>query len=569
MRRRVRIGGLVVVLAAVVGGCTDGGGGDVPTAVPATTVAPGTTEVGAVATTVPPPPPVALGTTFDVTAYGAVADGRSDSTDAFQAAVDAAAAEGGTVVVPPGTASGGYVLNGTVTVPGGVAIVGSPAGTTIDPGGPYPWPGTDVPGAKLLVRPVDAGQPAFRLASGTTVRGLWISYDQQPLPSDAELSAIDGDYAFRSFDNARTFFVDEHVEVMAPTFVIDEGDNVTIADIIADRYYDFLYLSRGGPLRVDNVTLYGYNKGFVVEDSDRRNIFTNIHFRPAVGPIVPGPDETDRWSWVFGAIASRADNVGFHLATSEGFVLDDVSFEGVHTAVRIGASFDVPVVNPDDGEVFVSPSGEGAWGQLGNVTMDDVAVGFQLVAPSETPIQMSNVSVSIGIDDGTDFTAISGTGDTAAVASQAVFLVEPTYATENNGELAQPPSILATNLSVGGDSSPGRFAGAARTAAEVNGRMFLLDGDLGMQILGFAVGAPYDESTTVAAGEGAGEAVIHIRAYLSLGRPEADKIVDPSGVEILTPDVLIVERPVIVPPPVTTTTTEAPDEPTGTTSPDG
>ena len=306
MRRRVRIGGLVVVLAAVVGGCTDGGGGDVPTAVPATTVAPGTTQVGAVATTVPPPPPVALGTTFDVTAYGAVADGRSDSTDAFQAAVDAAAAEGGTVVVPPGTASGGYVLNGTVTVPGGVAIVGSPAGATIDPGGPYPWPGTDVPGAKLLVRPVDAGQPAFRLASGTTVRGLWISYDQQPLPSDAELSAIDGDYAFRSFDNARTFFVDEHVEVMAPTFVIDEGDNVTIADIIADRYYDFLYLSRGGPLRVDNVTLYGYNKGFVVEDSDRRNIFTNIHFRPAVGPIVPGPDETDRWSWVFGAIASRA-----------------------------------------------------------------------------------------------------------------------------------------------------------------------------------------------------------------------------------------------------------------------
>jgi hypothetical protein len=124
-------------------------------------------------------------------------------------------------------------------------------------------------------------------------------------------------------------------------------------------------------------------------------------------------------------------------------------------------------------------------------------------------------------------------------------------------------------LSLGGASSPGRFAGAARTATEVNGRMFLIDGDLGMQILGFAVGAPYDESTTVAAGEGAGEAVIHIRAYLALGRPEADKIVDPSGVEILTPDVLIVERPVIVPPPATTTTTEAPDEPTATTSPDG
>ena len=512
---------------------------------------------------------MALGATFDVTAYGAVADGQSDSTDAFQAAVDAAAAEGGTVLVPPGTASGGYVLNGTVTVPGGVAIVGSPAGVTIDPGGPYPWPGTDVPGAKLLVRPVDAGQPVFRLASGTTVRGLWISYDQQPLPSDAELSAVDGDYAFRSFGNARTFFIDEHVEVMAPTFVIEEGDNVTIADIVADRYYDFLYLSRGGPFRVDNITLYGYDKGFVVEDSDRRNVFTNIHFRPRWGRSSP-----DRTRPTGGAGSSAPsprvpDNVGFHLATSEGFVLDDVSFEGVHAAVRVGASLDVPVVNPDDGEVFVSPSGGGAWGQLSNVAMDDVAVGFQLVAPSENPIQMSNVAVSIGIDDGTDFAAVSGTGDIAAVASQAMFLVEPTYAAENNGELAQPPSILATNLSVGGASAPGRFAGAARTAADVNGRMFLVDGDLGMQILGFAVGVPYDESTTVAAGDGAGEAVIHIRAYMTLGRPEADKIVDPSGVEILTPDVLIVERPVIVPPPATTTTTEAPDEPTGTTSPDG
>jgi Pectate lyase superfamily protein len=569
MRRWIGLGAVVASLAPVMVGCSGAEGVDTPTAAPATTATAGTSSIAAVATTVPPPPPAALGTAFDVTAYGAVADGRSDSTDAFQAAVDDAAAEGGTVLVPPGDASGGYVLNGTVTVPSGVAIIGSPAGTSIDPVGPFTWPGTDVPGVKLLVRPVDADQPAFRLGSGTTVRGLWISYDQQPLPSDAELSAIDGDYAFRSFDNARAFFVDEHVTVMAPTFVIEEGDNVTIADLVADRYYDFLYLAGGGPLHVDNVTLYGYNKGFVVEDSDRRNVFTDIHFRPGVGPIVPGPDEADRWSWVFGAIASRPDNLGFHLAASEGFVLDGVSFEGVHTAIRVGSSFDIPVVRPDDGEVFVSPSGEGAWGQISNVAMADVAVGFHLVGPSTSPIQMSNVAVSLGIDDGTDFTAISGTGDTAAVASQAMFLVEPTYATENNGEFAQPPGILATNLSVSGDSSPGRFAGAARTAGEINGRMFLVDGDLGMQILGFAVGPPYDESTTIAAGEGAGEAVIHIRAYLASGRPEADKIVDPSGVEILTPDVLIVERPVIVPPPATTTTTEAPDEPTGTTSPDG
>ena len=569
MRRWIPLTALVAGLAAI-GSCSgdaslDNVSTDPSTTAVATTAAPTVT----VATTVPPPPPVPPGPIFDVTDYGAAADGRSDSTPAFQEAVDAAAVDGGTVVIPPGSAAGGYVLNGTVTVPTGVALVGSQAGATIDPAGPYPWPGTDIPGVKILIRPIDNEQPAFRLGPGTTVRGLWLSYDQQPLPSDAELSDVDGDYAYRSFDNARDFFVEEFVPAMAPTFVVERGDQVTITDIVADRYYDFLHLVGGGPLRVDDITLYGYNKGFIVESSDQRNTFTDIVFTPAVGPIVPGPDANDTWSWVYGAIASRPDNVGFHLARSDGVVLDGVSFDGLHTAIRLGASFDIPVVSPDDGEVIVSGPGEGPWGQLSNISARDVAVAFHLVAPSTQPIQMSNVAVSLGIDDGAGFSAISGTGDTTTVGSQAMFLVESSYASENNGDPAQPPGILATNLSVNGEASPGRFAGAAATVTGTNGRIFLINGDLGMQILGFAVGAPFDESTTVAAGGDAGEVVIHIRAYLASGRPEADKIVDASGVEILTPDVLIVERPVIVPPPADDpTTTTVPSEPTTTTTPD-
>ncbi len=551
MRRLIRYQVVVVCIVLVVAGCS--GGDNFPDPLAAVSSSTTTTSAAPVTTIAgrpPPPPPLIIGPSFEVTDFGAIADGRTDNTGAFQTAIDAAAEQGGTVVVPADGSQGGYVLNGTVSLPSGVALVVSTAGLTIDPVGPHPWPGTDLPGVKLLIRPTDNDQPAFRLAGGTTVRGFWLSYDQQPLPSDAEISAIDGEYGYRSFESARTFFVDEHVPVMAPTFFIDRGDHVTIADIIADRYYDFLYMRTGGPLRVDNATLYGYNKGFVIEDSDVRNVFTNVDFRPAVGPIVPGPDgQADTWSWVFGAVASNPDNVGFHLARSAGFVLDSASFEGVHTAVRIGASFDIPVINPETDTVFASPSGQGAWGQISNTAMRDVAVGFHLVGPSTHPIQMSNVSVALGVADGSSFEAITGTGDFDQVAAQAMMWVEPTYAAVNNGDPAQVPGILATNLSVSGSASPLRYAGAAATAADVNGRMFLVDGDLGMQIVGFSVGAPYDESTTIAGGPNAGEVVIHIRAYLASGRPESDKLVERTGVEVLTPDILIVERPVIIPPP--------------------
>ena|GEM_PF-2020930 len=570
MRRWIRQGAVVAALGLLAGSCSGGDNVDATQPAPSTTTAT-TAATTTTTTTAPPPPPVTVGARFDVTDFGAIADGRSDNTGAFQAAVDAAAENGGTVVVPPDGGQGGYVLNGTVSLPSGVALVGSPAGPTIDPSGPYPWPDTDLVGVKILIRPIDNDQPAFRLGTGTTVRGLWLSYDQQPLPSDAEISAIDGEYGYRSFENARTFFVDEYVAVMAPTFFIERGDHVTIADVVADRYYDFLYMQTGGPLRVDGVSLYGYNKGFVVEDSDVRNIFTNIDFRPAVGPMVPGPDgDGNTWSWVFGAIASRHDNVGFHLARSSAFVLESVSFEGMHTGVRMGSSFDFPVVNPDTDTVFSSPSGQGAWGQIGNVAMRDVAIGFHLVGPSTQPIQMNNVSVDLGISDGTGFEAISGTGDYLQVSAQAMIRVEATYAAVNNGDPAQVPGILATNLSVSGLASPGRYAEAAADAGDINGRIFLINGDLGMQILGFAVGHPYDESTTVAGGSDAGDVTIHIRAYLASGRPESDKLVDQAGVEVLTPDILIVERPVIVPPPPSpspTPTTSTSAAPTDTTAP--
>ena len=59
---------------------------------------------------------------WNVATFGAVGDGTTDNTAAFQAALDAAgAAKGGTVRVP----TGNYAFNGVLNVPAGVALQGT------------------------------------------------------------------------------------------------------------------------------------------------------------------------------------------------------------------------------------------------------------------------------------------------------------------------------------------------------------------------------------------------------------------------------------------------------------
>lgn len=55
--------------------------------------------------------------TYDALDYGAVGDGKTLNTGALQNAVDAAARQGGTVCVPPGT-----FLTGTVELKSGVTL---------------------------------------------------------------------------------------------------------------------------------------------------------------------------------------------------------------------------------------------------------------------------------------------------------------------------------------------------------------------------------------------------------------------------------------------------------------
>ncbi len=557
----------LAVLALLAAACSLGGG-DAATTItaPTTTAQPTTTSTTAPPTTTTTLEVIVPGQpgTFFVTDYGAMADAKNDDSPAFQAAIDAAAGEGGVVVVPSVSGRRAYVLNHTVEVPSGVSVVGAATGTGLDVGGPYGWPEVELTGVKILARPFPADQPLFRLQAGTAVRGLWITYDQQPLPTDAELQDDDLEYGYQTFDLARSFFVDEHVTPMGPTFYVESGDQVRIENIVADRYYDFLYMKQGGPLRVDGVALYGYRTGFTIEDSDARNTFSNISFAPNVGPYVPTPSfEADSRTWVFGAIASQHSNVGFHFGRVPGFVLDNVSFRAGNTAIRLGSSFDDPIIDPVD-EAFVTGfPGQGPWGQIRDLWVEDATVGLHLVWPSPLPIQISNVSMITGIDDAARFPAVSGSGSMSDVSRQAFILVAPSYIADNNGVPAQVPSVQASNVSVSGFADVEHFGDAAASVDSTNGRVYLIDGDLGMEVSGFSLGRPYDDSFMIAVGAGSGEATVRMRGVQTSGRPESDKIAGRDGVEVLSGDIVVVEVPVTVPvtvPPSTTapTTTSPP-----------
>lgn len=106
---------------------------------------------------------------INVHEYGAIPDGRTDCTEAFQDALDKAGQSGLAVYVPAGQ----YRINGTLTLPDSASLVGT-------------WEGPHMPlldkGSTLLAYAGrgDEDSPAFiRLGNSCTLRGLTIYYPEQ------------------------------------------------------------------------------------------------------------------------------------------------------------------------------------------------------------------------------------------------------------------------------------------------------------------------------------------------------------------------------------------------------
>ncbi len=475
------------------------------------------------------PPSAAVPGLWSVTAFGARGDAVHDDTAAFQRAVDAAGAAGGSVLVPPLPGGRGYVIAGTVRVPAAVSLIGGLAGFGNNVEGPIPE--AQIKGSKILARPSALHQPLFQLERGTTVRGLWISYDQQPMPSDQEFQDPSSPFHYPSFAAARAGFVRDHVKADGPTFYIPTGANVVVEDIVADRYYDFLYLKAGARLQVDRLQLYGYERGFVIEDSRDVDRLSHVLYVPASGPVPFGRQGDRTWSWIYGIIASQPGNVVIQAGRADGWELHDIYIFGAHTGIQIGASAAFPIVDPVSGSTFTDTApNTGPWGQLSNIGLDQTVVGLHFVWPDGIGTQIADLEMYPGLSDGSLYRAATGSGDLRRVAAQAAFLFEPTFSEANAGPLI--PSVLASNVSVFGVKDAAHFAGAAATPSEANGRLFLVGGDLSMEISSLST-LGYDARHLLAAAPTAGAVSIRVRGYLNAGRPQSDLRLDKSGVRSL------------------------------------
>ncbi len=105
---------------------------------------------------------------FDVLDFGAIADGKTDNTKAFQAVLDKAAEKGGTVHVP----SGQFRIAGTLNLPPAVALVGIAEGPNI---------ATMDKGTMLLAyagRDAENSAPFITMQSSSTIKGLTIFYPE-------------------------------------------------------------------------------------------------------------------------------------------------------------------------------------------------------------------------------------------------------------------------------------------------------------------------------------------------------------------------------------------------------
>lgn len=390
---------------------------------------------------------------------GAVGDGVTDDTEAFRRAVAQAAEVGGVVSVDPVTPGGGYVLTGTITVDRGVSLIGSPAGM------PYiAWEG--VPremqrGAVILARPRaedytgERKAPLFDLGGGNTVRGLYILYDQQPWPSDADFANPDSPFHYPDLDAVKGRFIAEHARPYGPTFYARHGASVTIEDITCGRYWDFILFHTAGKVFIERCYLYGYKRAIAVRHGPDVVRIRGIHVVPNVErPIVREHTQ------LLAAICAASDNIAFDFAAVDGYSVDDAIVFLCHTGMRLGADAAHPFVDTVNGETEVLEWGRGPWGSLHNLKFDNVTVGFEALTATILPNQLANAMVHVSLPAEATVETTDG-----PVARQAAFLVGPDFA----GGVLQ-----MQNLSLSSFAPTGVLAGA-QMVHQANGRAFLLD----------------------------------------------------------------------------------------------
>jgi hypothetical protein len=316
-------------------------------------------------------------------------------------------------------------------------------------------------GPIILARPRDEDwqgetkRPLFELGGGNTVRGLYILYDQQPWPSDAELEQADSPYHYDTFEAFRERFVADHARPYGPTFWGRHVAGCTIEDVTCSGYWDFCVFPVAGKVFLERIYLYGYKRAFAVARGPDTIRIRGIHLVPNVSTAI-----SSQHSRLHAAICWHEDNIAFDFASVDGYSVSDVVGFLVNTGVKLGATGESPFIDPVTGERYVCDWGRGPWGSIQNAKFDNCAVGFRCLSGTILPNQLENIMTFVSLP-------VPGTIATAdgPVAKQAAILVEPGFA----GATLQVANLTVSSF------APQNVLFGAQMVGQQNGRAFLLD----------------------------------------------------------------------------------------------
>ena len=187
--------------------------------------------------------------THVVTDYGAVGDGGQDCTRAFQAALDAAGADGGGLVIVP---TGRYHFSGTLVMPPNVTLEG--VWRAPQRGEPYDA------GSVLYVTAGQGdadGTPFLRMSTGATLKGLTLFYPEQIRANPPHA------YPWTVQSNGAT-------------------DNISIRDVTMINPYQAVDLGSypAGRHFVSNLYAYPLRLGLYINQCYDVGRIENVHFWP-------------------------------------------------------------------------------------------------------------------------------------------------------------------------------------------------------------------------------------------------------------------------------------------------
>ena len=305
---------------------------------------------------------------YYVTDFGALGNGQTDCTDAFQLALDKAGAEGGGRVFVP---SGMFLVEGHLRVPQNVSLVGvweaPPVATVIPASERIPEPPVNAKAAILAGTVLlavegagdETGAPFLFLERNATLKGVIVYYPNQVAAPEP---------------------------IPYPWTIAGAGDNISLLDCLLLNPYkavDFGSQPCGRHL-IRNLYAQAIYKGLFIDKCYDVGRVENVHFWPFWSAHLQpeGADVLDEWTIRNGTafIFSRSDweyvsncfaisyHIGFHFKTSApdgpgNYLLSQSGADGSDIAVYVeetqahsGVSFSNSQIF---GRVLVGPDNNG------------------------------------------------------------------------------------------------------------------------------------------------------------------------------------------------------------------